>query len=206
MSDFPIMTLGSASPNWGGFQLWNFTFMDTSGNGSVTGGLHIINTSDALIAESVQARGADMFPSIISFLKPAVAPILVLVLSALSHARGFLPAVSYPSGENPYSVAIGDFNGDGKPDLAAVNNFDNSVSILLGEGDGTFRAARTLRVCDNPQAIATGDLDGDGRLDLVLACPGVHHAGVAVLLNSAAGFLPLCHRWPGAKFHRGGGL
>jgi hypothetical protein len=53
MPNFPIMTLGSiTSSNWGGFQLWNFTFMDTSGNGSVTGGLDIINTSDPLIAES----------------------------------------------------------------------------------------------------------------------------------------------------------
>ena len=41
----------------------------------------------------------------------------------------------------PYSVVVGDFNGDGKPDLAVANNFSNNVSVLLGNGDGTFQAA-----------------------------------------------------------------
>jgi hypothetical protein len=123
------------------------------------------------------------------FFKFAVLLMLVGVPS-YSHARGFLPAVSYPTGDSPYSVAIGDFNGDGKPDLAAVNNFDATISILRGMGDGSFQSGRTLRACDNAQAISAADLNGDGRVDLAVVCPGVHHAGVVVLLNSATGFLP----------------
>ena len=42
-------------------------------------------------------------------------------------------------------VAVGDFNGDGKPDLAVANQDSNSVSVLLGNGDGDFRRPRRLR-------------------------------------------------------------
>ena len=44
-------------------------------------------------------------------------------------------------GSSPYSVATGDFNGDGKPDLVTANAGSNSVSVLLGNGDGTFQNA-----------------------------------------------------------------
>jgi hypothetical protein len=52
----------------------------------------------------------------------------------------FQPHVDYPTGQAPTSVAIGDFNGDGKLDLAITNQDDNTVSILLGNGDGTFKS------------------------------------------------------------------
>jgi FG-GAP-like repeat len=48
--------------------------------------------------------------------------------------------VDYPTGTTPKSVAVGDFNGDGKLDLAVTNKDDNTVSILLGNGDGTFKS------------------------------------------------------------------
>ena len=47
----------------------------------------------------------------------------------------------YRVGNFPVSVAVGDFNGDGTPDLAAANQLSNTVSVLLGNGDGTFQAA-----------------------------------------------------------------
>jgi FG-GAP repeat len=49
--------------------------------------------------------------------------------------------VNYGTGSNPWSVAVGDFNGDGKLDLAVVNQASSTLSVLLGRGDGTFRAA-----------------------------------------------------------------
>ena len=49
--------------------------------------------------------------------------------------------MSYGAGTVPYSVAVGDFNGDGKLDLAVANEGSNNVSVLLGNGDGTFQAA-----------------------------------------------------------------
>ena len=53
----------------------------------------------------------------------------------------FAPAVNYGAGNSPVTVAVGDFNGDGKQDLAVANGGDNNVSILLGNGDGTFHSA-----------------------------------------------------------------
>src|SRR5439155_11212913 len=81
---------------------------------------------------------------------------------------------SYPIGMNPTSVAVGDFNGDGKLDLAVANAgtypdyTDGSVSILLGQGDGTFLPAQTYAAGKNPKSVSVGDFNGDGHLDLAL--------------------------------------
>ena len=52
----------------------------------------------------------------------------------------FGPPRAFGAGVGPYSVVVGDFNGDGKPDLAVANVYTNTVSVLLGNGDGTFQA------------------------------------------------------------------
>ena len=57
----------------------------------------------------------------------------------------FNPAVNYGAGSAPRSVAVGDFNGDGKPDLVVANTGSNTVSVLLGNGNGTFAGRRQLR-------------------------------------------------------------
>ena len=59
---------------------------------------------------------------------------------------GFVAPLAFDAGSRPYSVAVGDFNGDGTLDLAVANNhtFSNDVSVLLGNGDGTFQAARNF--------------------------------------------------------------
>ena len=56
-------------------------------------------------------------------------------------ANSFLAAVNYAAGTGPISVTVGDFNGDGKADLAVANGDSNNVSVLLGNGNGTFQAA-----------------------------------------------------------------
>jgi hypothetical protein len=74
-------------------------------------------------------------------------------------------------GPNPYasSVAIGDFNGDGALDLATTNFADSTVSVLLGNGDGTFRPPRIYGTGGfGPTSVVAGDFDGDGRTDLVV--------------------------------------
>jgi hypothetical protein len=83
----------------------------------------------------------------------------------------FNPPVSYTAGTQPSSVAIGDFNGDGKPDLAVANQITNNVSILIGIGDGTFplNAPVNFTVGTTPRAIAVGDFNNDGKLDLAVA-------------------------------------
>jgi hypothetical protein len=90
----------------------------------------------------------------------------------------------YGTGNAPSSVAIGDLNGDGKPDLAVTNEgsptASNTVSVLLGNGDGTFGARIGYGTGSGPSSVAIGDLNGDGRLDLAVASG----AGVSVLLNT----------------------
>jgi FG-GAP-like repeat len=68
---------------------------------------------------------------------------------------------------HPVSLAIGDFSGDGRPDLAAASRF--SVSVLLAASRGRFRRARVYPVHGTAQSVAAGDLNGDGRPDLAVA-------------------------------------
>ena len=65
-------------------------------------------------------------------------------------------------------MVVGDFNGDGKVDLAVTNATDNKVSILLGNGDGAFQPQATYNVGGQPGPIAVGDFNGDGKLDLAV--------------------------------------
>src|SRR5262249_9294451 len=78
-------------------------------------------------------------------------------------------AVNYPVGTGPSSVVVGDFRGDGRSDLAVVNAVANTLSILLGNGDGTFQAAVNYPAGYQPNLAAAADLDGDGRLDLAVS-------------------------------------
>jgi hypothetical protein len=52
---------------------------------------------------------------------------------------GFQPQQLLPTGDSARSVAIGDLNGDGKPDLATANQGDATASVILGNGNGTFQ-------------------------------------------------------------------
>ena len=69
----------------------------------------------------------------------------------------------------PYSVAIGDFNGDGKQDLAVANAGSNTVSIRLGDGLGGFSGSTNVSVGSGPYSVAIGDFNGDGKQDLAVA-------------------------------------
>ena len=70
------------------------------------------------------------------------------------------------SGGYPTSVALGDFNGDGSPDLA-VSNSGGNIGILLSNGDGTFQTATTLTSLSNGGNLATGSLRANGKVDLI---------------------------------------
>jgi hypothetical protein len=96
----------------------------------------------------------------------------------------FQPAQSYAAGFNPTAVAVGDFNGDGLPDLAVANEFSGGVSVLLGNGDGSFQPAQSYAAGFNPTAVAVGDFNGDGLPDLAVASLG---GGVRVLLGNGDG-------------------
>src|SRR5207247_5690349 len=67
--------------------------------------------------------------------------------------------MNVPVGSAPFSVAVGDFNGDGKLDLATANEGSANVSILLGDGTGAFGAVITFAVGNNPFSVAVGDVN-----------------------------------------------
>ena len=97
----------------------------------------------------------------------------------------FTPAVSYPAGTNPQEIVTADFNNDGRLDLATCNTGSSSVSVLLGNGNGTFQAPQTSTAGDNPVSIAVGDFNGDGKLDLTAANGGT--GAVSVMRGNGDG-------------------
>jgi hypothetical protein len=99
----------------------------------------------------------------------------------------FQPARSFAAGSSPASVAVGDFNGDGIPDLVVANESADGVSVLLGNGDGSFQAPRyfSTGIETQPDFVAVGDLNGDGILDLVVA--DRNRSNVSVLLGNGDG-------------------
>jgi hypothetical protein len=98
---------------------------------------------------------------------------------------------TFGAGQEPYAVASGDFNRDGKIDLAVANVTGGTVSILLGNGDGTFKTQTQIAAGYGPIALAVGDFNGDGKLDLAVANNGNksngHPGTVTMLLGNGRG-------------------
>ncbi len=92
---------------------------------------------------------------------------------------------SYPVGSRPWSIATGDFNGDGRPDLAVANGGAGTVGVLLNQGGGHFASQVGYPAGNGPAAVAVGDFNGDGRPDLAVANGG--DDSVSVLLGRGDG-------------------
>ena len=75
----------------------------------------------------------------------------------------------YPVGDTALSIALGDLNGDGRLDVVVANRDSDTISALLGNGDGTLQPRQDRAVGNEPLSVALGHLNGDGRLDLVVA-------------------------------------
>jgi hypothetical protein len=160
--------------------------------------------------------------------KPDIAASATFTASGLSSKSGFvgvylqdsampgifLPPIKYSVGENPVFLAIGDLNGDGKPDLVAVNTtlgassdpLANKVSVLLQDPakPGQFLPAVNYATGLVPSSTGVGDLNGDGKPDLVVtnsgglsvlfqnsSAPGTFQAAMPIALSSTPSFVAI---------------
>jgi hypothetical protein len=107
----------------------------------------------------------------------------------LGNADGTFQAPKIWSTSAISSVAVGDFDGDGKLDLVETNPTpgNGNLSLLLGNGDGTFQPATNYAVGTTPEAVAVADLNGDGKPDVIVA--NRNSGNISVLLNGGNGSL-----------------
>lgn len=94
----------------------------------------------------------------------------------------------FAAGSQPIAITSADLDGDGNLDLAVADYAGNQVSVLRGNGLGSFAAPVSYATGAAPYAVATGDFNGDGALDLVVA--NSNDATVSVLLGQTSGGLP----------------
>ena len=114
--------------------------------------------------------------------------------ATVAHASvfGFGTPTEYAAGAqtvSTYAVFAADVNGDGKADLVTANTRDNTVSVFLGNGNGTFQAKQDFATGNSPRTVVAADVDNDGKLDLVTADTSGSTANgyVSVLLGNGDG-------------------
>lgn len=91
----------------------------------------------------------------------------------------------FAAGNAHKEVFVADFNGDGKLNLAVANSTSNTVSVLLGNGDGTFQPRVGHAANSSPRSVLAGDFNGDGKLDLAVSNSGANN--VSILLGDGDG-------------------
>ena len=102
-----------------------------------------------------------------------------------SFTQTSLPDVPLTSGAGTDSVAVGDLTGDGIQDIVTANRVDDTVSVFLGNGDGTFQPPKTYSVGDRVWVVKLADVTNDGRLDILTVNKGSNT--ISVLLNNGDG-------------------
>ena len=121
----------------------------------------------------------------VALLASLIGPSGGVVWAALPPVAATFAQGGVPVGAGAWSVATGDVDGDGVLDVATANKDADTVSVALGNGDGTFATHVEYGVGDTPLSVAMGDLDGDGDLDLATADQG--SVTVSILLGNGDG-------------------
>ena len=153
----------------------NSSWITVDASGGTTPGVFTITTE----ANSASASRSGSIT--VSSVGTAGSPIVVSV----NQEPSFAIAVSYGVGVSPRSVFSIDFNGDGHNDLATANRNSNTVSILLGNGDGTFQSAVNYAAGDAPVSVFSIGLNSDGHNDLATA--NEYSDNVSILLGNGDG-------------------
>ncbi len=112
---------------------------------------------------------------------PSNSSIVTLTVNA-AQASGLVAAGSLTTGASPLGITMGDFNGDGKIDLVTPNANASTISVFLGNGNGTFQTKVDYPVGNRPAQIAIGDLNNDSKPDLAVA--NRYSSSLSVLLNN----------------------
>ena len=107
----------------------------------------------------------------------------------LGHGDGSFgsPLVVAEGSGNPSQMVVADFNGDGKADLAVVDQTTGSLLVLLGNGDGTFSAPQNYFAGSGGVYLVAADFNGDGHVDVAVSAVSVAGANVAILLGKGDG-------------------
>jgi len=113
---------------------------------------------------------------------------LFLNCNVKSEPSLFIPAAKSPLtvGESPNDIALGDVNGDGKPDIVTVNPGSRDISVLLGDGTGNFSPVKNSLFLDSTaHLVVMGDVNNDKKPDVLIPCHDSY--GVTVLLGNGQG-------------------
>jgi len=100
-------------------------------------------------------------------------------------AGNFAAPITYPAGVAPAALTSGDFNNDGFPDIAVLDQNDGTVSVLINSGNGTFASPVPYTVGNGSGQILTADFNGDSKLDLIVT--NQTDGTVSVLLGNGDG-------------------
>jgi gliding motility-associated-like protein len=114
------------------------------------------------------------------------ASVSVFLNTSTSGSIAFATQANFTTGTTPFSVAIGDLDGDGKPDLAVANSGSNTVSVLRNtstSGSITFASKVDFTTGTTPNSVAIGDIDGNGKSELAVINAG--SASISVLRNTS---------------------
>ncbi len=170
----------------GGKTLFFATLPNVSGG--LSEALSVVRRAQRVLLRVEDGRPAtffvgEHFPITLALLSES----LVAPATQFSNAvpAGSFPRTDYDVGASPSGVTVGSFNGDANLDLAVANQAGNTVSILLGNGDGTFGAHSDFATGAGPTAVVAGDFNKDGKQDLAV----VNHTDntVSILLGSGDG-------------------
>jgi type II secretory pathway component GspD/PulD (secretin) len=170
----------------------NTLFLATLPGASATAAktLSMLQRAQRVLLRVEDARPATFFvgehyPITLALLSNSLlGPVSQLSAASITGAVSF-PRTDYPVGHTPNSIAVADFNADGKLDLAVANQGDDTVSLLLGNGDGTFQSQTTLPSGIGPDAIVTADFNRDGKPDLAVA--NFNDNSISILLGNGDG-------------------